>query len=214
MSATIGKDVETGMTTITFDSTGRMVRLSKGESDDFELRMLIIKAEGSLAKESIGSKAVYALQQLGEAIVEGDPELIASIWLGTGEKIVAAGLLNNIIETMPLDNPFHLYHINDNKSSGEDVKNARIVSSAVKKLLDEMTVELLATISSGKYKDFGTADKIIAPYIERIKRWYNNKVGLSDTRSREAMLEYMKREFISIGELNAHNLAVGIYQKL
>lgn len=185
MSATIGKDLETGMTTITFDSTGRMVQFTKGESDDFDLRMLIVKAESKLSKESIGSKAVYALQQLGEAIEGGDPETIAALWLANS-KIVDAGVLNNIIEEIQYDNPFSLFYINDKTADKEDVQRALVVSTKVKDTIDTLAKAISDLEMTSEYVN-------LLPFAAQdIRTFYDSYVGLADTVSREKMADYFE----------------------
>jgi hypothetical protein len=186
MSAIIGTDLETGMTTITFDSTGRMVQFTKGESDDFRLRMLIIKAEGTISKESIGSQAVYALQQLGEAIASGDHELVSTLWTEIGENVVADGVANNIIQKIHYDNPLSLYHINDNNSDDIDLRRALVVSKKVK----EAIVSLVNAISDLEIT--GDYNNLLPFTADKIKVYYDQKVGLSDTASREKMAAYFE----------------------
>jgi hypothetical protein len=53
MSVTIGKNLDTGMTTLKFDSTGRTVELMPSESEDFEKKLKLLKIEWKIQKESI-----------------------------------------------------------------------------------------------------------------------------------------------------------------
>ncbi len=186
MSATIGTNLDTGMTTITFDSTGRMVQFTKPESDDFKLRMLIIKAEGKIAQESIGSKAVYALQQLGEAIEDGELGSILAIWHSIGSGVVKDGVLNNVIEKIDYDNPFSLYHINDNTADNIDLRRALVVSNKVKEIIDNLVQAIILLEITSEYGN------LLPQAIEDIRVYYDQKVGLADTGSREAMADYFE----------------------
>ena len=193
MSATIGKDLNTGMTTITFDSTGRMVQFTKGESDDFDLRMLIVKAEGGLAKESIGQKALIALQRLGEAVVKGDPEEIASTWLGDGSKIVSEAIINGMVTICSKpENPFRLY------LSSDTLDMVVAVTETVKIIIDELTQNIIDLEMTSEY------DNLLPLAADRIKTLYNKEVGLSDTASREAMGEYFKDKFSDVFDIDEH----------
>jgi hypothetical protein len=193
MSATIGKDSNTGMTTITFDSTGRMVQFTKGESDDFDLRMLIVKAEGGLAKESIGQKALIALQRLGEAIVKGDPEEIASTWLGDGSKIVSEAIINGMVTICSKpENPFSLFLSSDTLDMVVDI------TEVVTAIIDELAQNIIDLEMTSEY------DNLLPLAADRIKSLYHTGVGLSDTASREAMGEYFKDKFSEVFDVDEH----------
>jgi hypothetical protein len=197
MSATIGKDLDTGMTTITFDSTGRMVQFTKGESDDFDLRMLIIKAEGGLAKESIGQKALVALQRLGEAIVKGDPEEIASIWIGDAGKIVSEGIINGMIPIKTeKPNPFHFFHINDDPNLPrytEALEAAAVHATCViTELLDKMIQDISDAEITSEYTN------LMHPVANEINKFDNTGIGCGDTASDEEICRYLEASLSKI----------------
>jgi hypothetical protein len=197
MSATIGTDADTGETYITFDSSGRTINLTKGESDDFALRMLIEKAKGSLEKESLCKKAIDCLKELGEAFAEGDPNTITDIWFRDGEKIVIKakelGILNANADK---ENPFQLFYINDNPClpdfNEEKAKEARLCSMAIKALLDD----LFQKISDAE--DTFAIDKEVEHYGELIARYGDKGIGVGDTATDEAISEYLEKKLETI----------------
>jgi len=194
MGATIGKNLDTGMTSITFDSTRRTVQFTPEESDDFDQRMMIVKMEGKCSKESIGSKAVYVLKILGEAIAEGDPETIANIWLGQGKPIVEAGVLNNIIETVKIPNPFELFYINDNPESKDydenKTQNAIKVSQMIQEILDKMIQDISDLEVTSEYE--------MVEYSKSIIKLRGENVGVGDTTTDESIAEYVKNKLKKI----------------
>jgi hypothetical protein len=186
MYVTMGTDADTGMTSLTFDGSGRTVQLTPNESVDFEYFLRGIKATGKMTQESIGSKAVHALQLLGEAIEEGDPETISALWLGSGEKIVEAGILNNVIEKIQFENPFSLYYINDPDADKEDMRKALVVSKQVKKIIDDLAKAIIELEITCVYNN------LLPQAADDIKAFRDTKVGLFDTASREAMVDYFE----------------------
>jgi hypothetical protein len=191
MSATIGKNSDTGMMTLTFESTGRTSQFTKEETIDLEQRLHMIKMEGRMSKEAIGSKAVYALQQLGEAIEDGDPEVISAIWLGTGQKIVEAGVLNNIIQEVKPDNPFSLWMDAPNLTK-EDIKRAITVSNKVKEILDRL-VEAVDAV-----KNTDEIPPLLDVASDEMRVFNSQRVGLSDTEARECVANYFKKRLVDI----------------
>jgi len=148
--------------------------------------MMIIKAEGKLEKESIAPKAVYLLKQLGEVIEEGNTELVSTIWNQLGTKIVDEAILNNIIQTVKYENPFALYHINNNEAHDVDVRRALVVSNKVKIILDNLAQAIIDLEITSEY------DNLLPDAADAIKAYYDQKIGLSDTASREAMVGYFE----------------------
>lgn len=192
MSATIGTDADTGMTTIKFDSTGRTVQFTKGESDDFRLRMEIIKTQGKLSKESIGSQSIFVLQELGEALEEENMDLVRSIWKQLGEKVVEKGILNNMIEKIEYENPFSLYFINNELASKEYLREALKVSEKVKEIIDSLAHGLIVLEIPANYKNKKLVQQEqLVQAADGIKAYYDLKTGLSDTSSREAVIDYL-----------------------
>lgn len=215
MSVTHGKNSDTGMSSLKFDSTGRTVEFTPEESKDFETFLRGIKMQGQMSKESIASRGVYALKDLGDAIANGDLDIINFIWNKTGSPIIREALLNGMVEEVPIDNPFDLFYINDKDASKANKRKAILVSKTVKTILDNMIDALVNAVIYAQFKKDDTCcDGIINPFVQNIKNRYGDKVGLSDTASKEAILEYLKKKLSALGDLNAHNLAVYIYHKL
>lgn len=139
MGATIGKNLDNGMTSITFDSTGRTVQFTKEESIDFDERMKIIRMEGKLQTKS----------------------------------------------TPLVDNPFSLYMDAPNLTV-EDIERAIIVSHNVKKVINDLVSSISELEITSEY------DELLFEAAQKIIYFYNEKVGLSDTASREAVVDYFE----------------------
>jgi len=185
MSVTFGKNIDTGMTTLKFDSTDRTVEFTPTESNDFDIFLETIKTQGKVLKQSIGSKAVYALQQLGAAVEEGDPEIIASTWL-SNRKIVDQAVLNNIIEKIEYENPFCLYFINDDNADIEKRQKALVISMKIKKILDDLVENMSEMEITSEY------EVCFIMASSDIKAFYDDGVGVSDTVLREAIHDYLR----------------------
>jgi len=193
MSATIGKDLNTGMSTIKFDSTGRTVQFTPEESRDFTDKLRYIKAEGKIDKQSIGSQALYVLQLLGKAIEKGDPEDIATLWLGQGQKIVDSAVLNNMIEKVETPNPFGLYYISDNSAGDEERKLKAIkVSATIKNLVDELVRNISELEVESDYPE------TLSETAVEIKALYKEHVGVGDTVTDECIVSYFEKEIRKI----------------
>jgi hypothetical protein len=195
MSVTIGTNLDTGMTSITFNSTGRTVQFTPEESEDFKEKIQAIKIEGNLHKESIGLKSLHCLQLLGESIEEGDPETISAIWCGTGQKIVENATINGLIQKEEIPNPFALYHINSETFSLIDeakTKKAIKISNKIKELLDKMIKDIKKSDGSSDYFD------IITPVAEKIISFENEGVGVGDTETDSCICNYVAEKLADI----------------
>jgi len=191
MGATYGTSLDTKMSTITFDSTGRAVQFTVEESGDFETFLRGIKMQGKICKESIAHDALVELQKLGKAIEGGDPNTIADLWLFHAKRVLDKAVLNNMIPKEETLNPFALYFINDSPFDDEydveKVKTALNVSKVVKDYLDELAGMLIA------YDGPKSLEELMTPTAAAIRVFYDSDVGLSDTASRDSVIEYLDK---------------------
>lgn len=188
MSATLGKDLDTGMSTIKFDSTGRTVQFTPEESIDFDEKLRLIRAEGKLHHAEAGSKALHSLQLLGAAIENGDPEEISALWLGTGKNIVDSAILNNQLEKEETPNPFGLYYINVDGEEEEDRLKAIKVSATIKDFVDELVRGIAKLEITGEYGE------LVSDTAVEIRALYEEHVGVGDTYTDELIVNYFEKQ--------------------
>lgn len=87
-----------------------------------------------------------------------------------------------------LDNPFHLFKT--------DV--AIGVTIAVKLIISELAQDIIDLEITSEYPN------LLVKAADRIKRFYNTKVGLSDTASREAMGVYLQTKLVKVFDAVDH----------
>jgi len=209
MNATYGTNLDTGMSTITFDSTGRMVQFAPTESVDFDKFLRGIKMQGKICQDSIAHDGLIELQKLGKAIEEGDPNTISELWVFHAKKVLDKAILNGMIIKEETPNPFHLYYINDNQVDEEDVKMALKVSKTIEVHLDNLANQIIELDDTAEY------GKLLPSIVLEIKRLYHLGVGLSDTASREAMASYIEGRLLNHFEPhNYSQMSQALYELL
>lgn len=173
MTVTIGKNLDNGMIALTFDSTGRIVRLSRDETVDFEQRMQFIKMEGKLVAQSESREVVVSP-----------------------------------------DNPFSLY-MNPNITRNKLIR-AMNVSNAVKEIIDTLIGDVLNLICTG-HDNPNNLHSLMEKSADNIKGYHGQKVGLSDTVSREAISVYIKNKLNKSNYMKGNRgleLSLDFYEKL
>lgn len=93
-----------------------------------------------------------------------------------------------IIGRIKSDNPFHLFQ--------NDVSIG--VTIAIKLIIDELAQNIIDLEMTSEY------DNLLPGAADRIKRFYNTKVGLSDTASREAMGAYLQLKLTKALDIDEH----------
>ena len=189
MSVSVAKDIKTGMITLRFQSTGREVQLMPEESLDYDNKMRMIRAEGSLCKDHIGKQALEFLQEIGRDICEGDPNTIAEKWVGNGSKIVQKGIDAEMIYQETTPNPFALFYLGDSPNSErydeEKFKLALKVSREIKALLDNLFEKIRDS------EDFHEIDGFVTDYGLKIRGYRKDNVGVGDTATDEQIWVYL-----------------------
>lgn len=213
MSATIGKNADTGMSTIKFDSTGRTVQFTPEESVDFDDKLRLIRAEGKLYHAIAGSEALDTLQLFGIAIEHDDLEGIVALWRETGKHIVNCAILNSQLEKVETPNPFGLYYINDDDVKEEDRLKAIKVSAGIKDFLNELTRGIAKLEITGEYS------KLLSETAVEIKALYEEHVGVGERYTDERIVNYFEREIKQVlGEMDdkwlIENMVSDLYNEI
>lgn len=204
---TIGKNLSTGMTTITFDSTGRMVQFTPEESKDFYNRMELFKIEGKLSKNSIASRSIVLLQKISNLFGIEDMDGVMDILeMDSTKSLLKDAIANHLIEEIKeeikedkdkkdmnvIDNPFSLYMDSDNITRN-DLIRAINTSNAVKEILSIAISDISELVLSFKDDD-KNLEAIYKIASSQIRNYYEQKVGLSDTSSRESIGIYIQKK--------------------
>jgi len=189
MSVSIGKNMDTGIVSLRFDSTGRAVELMPEEGINLDNKMRMVRAEGRLIKDHIGKEALVFLQELGKAICDGDPNTIADMWVGNGSKIVEKAIKEGMLYQECIPNPFKLYYLGTQPCS--DNYNEKMVQKAI-----DCTTEIRAILNTLFQRiihaeDMFTIDKEIEGYGKLICAYKGGGLGVGDTATDEAIQQYL-----------------------